>query len=77
LTAEIADGWLPIFYAPAHDGTTARRWPKGSAGRRAPNSGGLRGDRLRTVIISDDVERAADFVRPSLGSTSEAWVPGT
>jgi F420-dependent oxidoreductase-like protein len=67
LTAEIADGWLPIFYAPAHDGDYRKALAEGFArpgARRTPDDFEVIAS--ATVIVHDDVEKAADFVRPSL-----------
>jgi F420-dependent oxidoreductase-like protein len=67
LTAEIADGWLPIFYAPAHDGDYRKALAEGFArpgARRAADDFEVIAS--ATVIVSDDVEQAADLLRPSL-----------
>jgi F420-dependent oxidoreductase-like protein len=67
LTAEIADGWHAIFYAPRED----------TFYRKALEEGWARPNARRTpaefetactvpVIISDDVEAAADAYRPML-----------
>jgi F420-dependent oxidoreductase-like protein len=67
LTAEIADGWLPIFYAPAHDGDYRKALAEGFArpgARRAPED--FEVIATATVVVSDDVERAADALRPHL-----------
>jgi F420-dependent oxidoreductase-like protein len=67
LTAEIADGWLPIFYAPAHDGDYRKALAEGFArpgARRAPDD--FEVITSATVVVSDDVEKAADLIRPSL-----------
>jgi F420-dependent oxidoreductase-like protein len=66
LTAEIADGWLPIFFAPqrfreswsaALDAGFARRGGAPGAFDIAP---------FCTVIVGDDVEALASFVKPML-----------
>jgi F420-dependent oxidoreductase-like protein len=67
LAAEIADGWLPMFYAPRVDGFYREALAKGFArpdARHAP-------DEFEVachvpIIIADDLEAAADFYRPSL-----------
>ncbi|MEY2472511.1 MAG: hypothetical protein QOK28_1840 [Actinomycetota bacterium] len=58
LAAEIADGWFPIFFSPRHDqmyrdalGTT---------------HDGFEVNAMATVSIDDDVERAADALRPMI-----------
>ncbi len=67
LAAEIADGWLAIYYSPNVDGFY----------RDALNEGFARAGAVRTaedfevaatvpVIIHDDVEEAASFLRPVL-----------
>jgi len=67
LAAEIADGWLPIFYAPAHDGDYRKALEEGFSrpgARRAPDDFEVIAS--ATVIVADDIEKAADRVRPSL-----------
>ena len=70
LAAEIADGWLPLFYSPRMDGAYrelladgfARR---GAAGTRPPrDEAEFEGSATVPVVVDDDVERAADAVRP-------------
>jgi F420-dependent oxidoreductase-like protein len=67
LTAEIADGWLPIFYAPKHEGMY-RDWlnegfSRPGARNTADNFEVLAG---APVIVTDDVEGAADLIRPGI-----------
>ncbi|NMR19633.1 LLM class F420-dependent oxidoreductase [Cellulomonas fimi] len=71
LAAEIADGWLPLFYSPRMDATYRELLADGFA-RRAPSHPG-RGPRpveefevsaTVPVVVHDDAERAADAVRP-------------
>lgn len=62
-TAEIADGWLPLFYSPYDDGFYRRCLDEGFAAR------GERPDDFEVVlpvqvVVDDDVERAADRLRP-------------
>ena len=67
LAAEIADGWLPMFYAPRVDGFYRDALAKGFArpgARRTP-------DEFEVachvpIIVADDVEAAANFYRPAL-----------
>lgn len=67
LAAEIADGWFPIFYSPAHDSMyrdeLAEGWSRPGA-RRAKGDFEI----LPTVVvvIDDDVERAADALKPMI-----------
>jgi F420-dependent oxidoreductase-like protein len=67
LTAELADGWLAIFYAPTHDGDYRRALAEGFArpgARRTADDFEVIAS--ATVILSDDVEQAADVLRPTL-----------
>ena len=68
LAAEIADGWLPIFYSPKRDGFYRAALAKGFArpgARHTPEDvrGRVHGPRC---VINDDVEAAADMLRPSI-----------
>lgn len=73
LAAEIGDGWLPLFYSPRMDATYRELLADGFA-RRGTSPGG-RGpwpaavaefevSATVPVVVHDDVERAADAVRP-------------
>jgi len=67
LCAEIADGWLPIFYAPEHDHSYRKALNEGfarSGARRTPEN--FEVVCTATVALNDDVERAADSMRPWL-----------
>jgi alkanesulfonate monooxygenase SsuD/methylene tetrahydromethanopterin reductase-like flavin-dependent oxidoreductase (luciferase family) len=67
LAAEIADGWLPIFYAPRHDALYRQALDEGfsrPAARRTRDDFEVVG--AVTVVIDEDLERAADRVRPHL-----------
>ncbi|WP_409484825.1 LLM class F420-dependent oxidoreductase [Arsenicicoccus dermatophilus] len=63
LAAEIADGWLPLFYSPYEDSFHRRCLDEGFAAR-----GGRPADFEVAlpvqVVVDDDVERAADRLRP-------------
>jgi F420-dependent oxidoreductase-like protein len=67
LAAEIADGWFPLFYSPRHEHLYAGSLQEGFA-----RSGARRSDAdfeilpTVTVMIDDDVEAAADALRPVL-----------
>ena len=64
LTAEIADGWLALFYSPHHDAELYRpRLEEGFARRATPHDDF---EVLASIpfIVDDDVERAADMIRP-------------
>lgn len=65
LAAEIADGWIPFWFSPASDASYREHLAAGFA------VGGRDPDRFEVacpvpVSIDDDVERAADRVRPAL-----------
>jgi F420-dependent oxidoreductase-like protein len=67
LAAEIADGWLPIFYAPSHDEEYRKALAEGfsrPSARRTPDD--FEVISTATVMVSDDIEQAADLLRPSL-----------
>jgi F420-dependent oxidoreductase-like protein len=65
LAAEIADGWFPIFYSPRHEhiyeASLREGWARPGA-RRGPDDFEI----LPTVsvVVNDDVEAAADALRP-------------
>jgi F420-dependent oxidoreductase-like protein len=66
LTAEIADGWMALFYSPQHEGELyLPRLDEGFAREGARRS---REDFEITatvpVIVHEDVEQAADMIRP-------------
>ncbi len=65
LAAEIADGWLPIFYAPEHEDVFADHVRAGfDAGGRDPASWEV----AVTVMVAagDDVASCRDLLRPQL-----------
>ena len=67
LAAEIADGWLPLFFAPRDDGFYRRALADGfgrPGARRDPDSFDVAA--VVPVVVGDDVERCADAVRPML-----------
>ncbi|HZP29793.1 MAG TPA: LLM class F420-dependent oxidoreductase [Acidimicrobiia bacterium] len=67
LAAEIADGWFPIFYSPTHDDLFRAPLEEGWA---RPGARRSRDDFeiLPTVmvIVTDDVEAAADLLKPMI-----------
>lgn len=66
LAAEVADGWLPLFYAPSVDGFYRAALAEGFA-RRSPDlppPDAFEVSATVPVVVHDDVERAADVVRP-------------
>lgn len=67
LTAEIADGWFPIFFSPKSDAyyraALAEGFARPGARRTADDFEVALG---LAVVPMDDIERAADMVRPTL-----------
>ncbi len=67
-TAEIADGWLPIFLSPSTDGTYRSYLDEGFARPGARRSwDDFEIPTLVTIVMGDDVEKCADVVRMQLG----------
>jgi F420-dependent oxidoreductase-like protein len=67
LAAEVADGWFPIFYSPRHDQLYREPLAEGFArpgARRKPEE--FEVCPTVSVVVDDDVERAADAMRPML-----------
>jgi F420-dependent oxidoreductase-like protein len=68
LAAEIADGWNTIFFSPAMNDFYATALADGFArpgARHTAETFDVVGGPMR-IIVDDDVERAADLMRPSL-----------
>jgi F420-dependent oxidoreductase-like protein len=67
LAAEIADGWLPIFFSPEHMGEFESALREGFARPGARRSADdFEVIAFCPVVVSDDVEKAADLYRPML-----------
>jgi F420-dependent oxidoreductase-like protein len=67
LSAEIADGWLPLFFSPKSDGFYRAALAEGFArpgARHTPADFEVAAS--VPVIVHDDVEKAADQIRPFL-----------
>ena len=67
MAAEIADGWLPIFFSPKSDAFYRAALAEGFArpgARKTPQDFEVAAS--VSVIINDDVEAAADLMRPTL-----------
>jgi F420-dependent oxidoreductase-like protein len=65
LAAELCDGWLAIFYSPAHDGFYRDALAEGFAltgARRSADDFEVAA--TVPLIITDEVEQAADWLRP-------------
>ena len=67
LSAEICDGWLPLFFSPKEDGFYRACLQEGFERSGEPGKAD-RFDVAATVMIipGDDAEKCADFVRPFL-----------
>jgi F420-dependent oxidoreductase-like protein len=68
LAAEIADGWNTIFFSPSMNGFYAEALAEGFArpgARHTSETFDVVGGPMR-IIVDDDLERAADRLRPSL-----------
>jgi F420-dependent oxidoreductase-like protein len=67
LSAEICDGWLPLFFSPKEDGFYRQCLNEGFAKSGETNKAD-RFDVAATIMIipGDDAEKCADFVRPFL-----------
>src|SRR4051812_20969083 len=69
LAAEIGDGWLPLFFSPKTDGYYRDALAEGFGRPGARHNGlddGFEVAATVPVIIADDVEGAADFIRPMI-----------
>jgi F420-dependent oxidoreductase-like protein len=66
LAAEIADGWLPMFFSPRMDARYREQLADGFARRSAGARPVEEFEITATVpvVVGDDIERAADVVRP-------------
>lgn len=66
LAAEIADGWHAIFFAPAHDVFYRDALSAGFDRRDGGRPADFEVVATVPVVVDDDVDRAADQVRPML-----------
>jgi F420-dependent oxidoreductase-like protein len=67
LAAEIADGWFPIFFSPKAMKSFEASLDEGFSRPGARHGAGdFEVIAFAPTVISDDVEAAADFMRPSL-----------
>jgi F420-dependent oxidoreductase-like protein len=66
LTAEIADGWLALFYSPHHDADLYRPCLEEGFARRDRPHDDFEIHASIPFIVHDDVEQAADMIRPRL-----------
>jgi F420-dependent oxidoreductase-like protein len=66
LTAEIADGWLALFYSPHHDADLYRPCLEEGFARRERPHDDFEIHASIPFIVHDDVEQAADMIRPRL-----------
>jgi F420-dependent oxidoreductase-like protein len=66
LTAEIADGWLALFYSPHHDAELYRPFLDEGFARRDRPHDDFEIHASIPFVVHDDVEQAADMIRPRL-----------
>ena len=67
LSAEIADGWLPLFFSPKEDGWYREQLQKGfDASGDATKKDRFEVSSGVMIIPGDDVQKCADMVRPFL-----------
>jgi F420-dependent oxidoreductase-like protein len=66
LTAEIADGWLALYYSPYHDAALYGPWLEEGFARRDRSHDDFEIHASIPFIVHDDVEQAADMLRPML-----------
>jgi F420-dependent oxidoreductase-like protein len=64
MTAEVADGWLPLFYVPERAGDVFGDALAKGAANRAPDLGPLEIVAGGMVAIGDDVTHLRDLLRP-------------
>ena len=67
LAAEVADGWFPLFFSPRHDHLYKDALAEGfnrPGARRTPEDFEVLA--TVTVVMADDVEAAADAMRPGV-----------
>ena len=65
-TAEIADGWLALFYSPQHHDELYRPYLQEGFARREEPHDDFEIAVSIDFIVHDDVEQAADLIRPRL-----------
>ena len=66
MTAELADGWLPLFYVPEKAGEVFGDALAKGAANRAPDLGPLEVVAGGLVAIGDDVEHLRELMRPTV-----------
>ena len=66
LAAEIADGWLPIFFSPERFGETHRPMLEEGFARRGGRPEGWDLAAHVPVVVTDDLQAARDFLKPLL-----------
>ena len=65
-TAEIADGWLALFYSPQHHDELYRPYLQEGFARREEPHDDFEIAVSIDFVVHDDVEQAADLIRPRL-----------
>jgi F420-dependent oxidoreductase-like protein len=64
LAAEIGDGWLPLYYSPYYDAELYRPCLEQGFARRGGRPDEFEIAPAVPLIVDDDIERAADVLRP-------------
>jgi F420-dependent oxidoreductase-like protein len=64
LAAEIGDGWLPLYYSPHHDAELYSPCLEDGFARRGGRPADFEIAPSVPFVVDDDVERAADTLRP-------------
>ena len=76
LTAEIADGWLPILFIPERAGDVWGAPSRPARPSAPPTLGPLEIVAGGPLAIGEGLEPCRDLARPSWRSTSAGWAPG-
>lgn len=66
LTAEIADGWLPIFFAPEHYASTFKESVDAGLAKAGKSNADFEIAPTVPVAIGDDIEQCRNMVKPYL-----------
>ncbi len=64
LAGELADGWLPVFFAPTREDAYLAPLQAGLARRQAPDAFDIAP--TATIVLGDDIQACRDFVKPML-----------
>ena len=67
LAGEMADGWLPVFFSPAHYDEVLKPGLEKGAARAGRSLGEVTVCVMQAVVVTDDRAAGRDSVRPHLG----------